>query len=289
MKLEHLSTGQYKEIILLFQSRNIPYFIEENPSGKKIIVPDSDSEQALQELEAYFQENYQKKLAVIHRRVVLQYPFSSLNIWLLLLLAGFHNYLMNRGDVQSWYAFGRLSAESVLNGDWYRTITALALHKNLAHLFSNLGGLLLFTGALQRLKGIGIAWLLTIGAGALGNWFNAYFYQESHYSIGASTAVFGALGALVILGGSNRFTAGKQMFAALAGGVGLVAMLGVSAQTDVMAHIFGFLAGILLAVPFRVFEKQWKEKHDFIQYGLLVFSILVFVFFWYRYYQFGQA
>jgi membrane associated rhomboid family serine protease len=71
-------------------------------------------------------------------------------------------------------------------------------------------------------------------------------------SVGASTAIFGAVGVLAALGvGRHRRLglAGRRALTPIAAGLALLAMLGTSERADLSGHIFGLLAGILLGIP----------------------------------------
>jgi membrane associated rhomboid family serine protease len=143
-------------------------------------------------------------------------------------------------------------SREILRGQWWRTITALTLHADAAHIGANLAtGLLFAAFALPRL-GTGLTWLAILLSGALGNAINAWGYRgEWHGSIGASTACFGALG---ILMGAEVFSRWRepqtrsrwQLVLPLGAGLGLLAFLGVGEKgghVDYMAHCWGFVVG----------------------------------------------
>ena len=75
-------------------------------------------------------------------------------------------------------------------------MTALTLHADAGHAVGNavLGGLLL--ALLARALGPGMAAILLIVAGASGTFLAAELVRREFISVGASTAVFGALGSL---------------------------------------------------------------------------------------------
>jgi membrane associated rhomboid family serine protease len=143
------------------------------------------------------------------------------------------------------------------HGEWWRAVTALTLHSDLSHLAANIATGLLFGAFVVPQLGGGVAWLAIVVGGALGNVANALFYRsEMHGSIGASTAVFAALGLLV---GSAfierwRHPAARtwwQLVVPIGAGLGLLAFLGAGDgngmdRVDYMAHFFGFCAGIPL-------------------------------------------
>lgn len=153
-----------------------------------------------------------------------------------------------------WSAVGKTHAESILNGQWWRSVTALTLHADSAHLVANVivGGLFgLFAG---QLLGSGVAWLSILAAGAMGNLLNAWIQPARHTSIGASTAVFAALGLVAAFAWDRRRHLHLRAFARwtpLVGGGVLLGYLGAGGvRTDVAAHLAGFCCGTLLGMLF---------------------------------------
>lgn len=161
---------------------------------------------------------------------------------------------------QLWVDHGSAEALRILSGEWWRVFTALTLHGDGAHVLGNaiIGGVFIWLTA--RRLGSGLAWFLAILGGGIGNWFNAMVLGPPHNSIGFSTASFAAAGLLVgvasfhVGGGSHGLGSGKipqrilRFFSSalipFAAGLGLLAMLGSGQDTDLGAHLFGFLSGL---------------------------------------------
>jgi membrane associated rhomboid family serine protease len=144
------------------------------------------------------------------------------------------------------------SAERILAGELWRTVTALTLHVDLAHLFANVAACALFVTAVGRALGPGLGGLVVLLSGAFGNLLNALAYGSHHTSVGASTAIFGAVGTLAGLQAIRRRVRGfrgSRVLAPIAAGLALLAMLGTGERADLWAHLFGFLAGGLLGLP----------------------------------------
>jgi membrane associated rhomboid family serine protease len=148
----------------------------------------------------------------------------------------------------SWYERGAADAEAILRGEWWRCVTALTLHADEGHAVGNaaLGGLLL--AFLSRRVGAGLAPLVVVGSGALGNLCSAALVRRQFVSIGASTAVFGALGALAAIEAMSPHSR-RRAFVPLGAGVALLGFLGTSAHADLAGHLFGFAAGLVLGAP----------------------------------------
>jgi membrane associated rhomboid family serine protease len=145
---------------------------------------------------------------------------------------------------------GTADAARILDGEWWRTVTALTLHSDASHLVSNVvaGGLLAI--AVCRSLGAGVGgWLLLI-AGAGGNALNALLHGAPHRSVGASTAVLGAVGVLCGVAAARawrRRSAGARLWLPVATGLALLAMLGADERTDLGAHLLGFGVGLMAA------------------------------------------
>jgi membrane associated rhomboid family serine protease len=149
--------------------------------------------------------------------------------------------------------FGNDTLAVFQSGEWWRTATALALHSDLGHLFGNMIFGVWFGVLAARALGPWIAALGFLVSGMLGNALSAWIYFPNHtVAIGASTAVFGALGLLVGNGlhtslRNHSLSNLSSKLAPLAGGLALLGLMGAGdIQTDILAHCCGFLAGIPL-------------------------------------------
>ena len=135
-----------------------------------------------------------------------------------------------------------------MDGQWWRLVTALTLHSGLVHLAGNLalGGIVVIF--LCRELGSGLSWSLLLGTGIMGNLANAIAQSPDHRSVGASTAVFGAVGIFTAISMiQHRRHLLKRWLVPVAAGLALLALLGSEGkQTDLGAHLFGFAFGFLL-------------------------------------------
>jgi len=191
--------------------------------------------------------------------------------------------LIERGEADS--------ARIVFQGEWWRTATALTLHGDVSHLAANLMTGLLFAAFVLPHFGTGLTWLGIVLTGVLGNLANAWFYRhEEHYSIGASTAVFGALGLLVAAEFIDRWRyaatrAWWHLVLPLGAGVGLLAYLGVGDEatkhTDYMAHFFGFVAGLVLGVPAALAQLRERTSRRF-QHLAAAFALAALLAAWWK-------
>jgi rhomboid protease GluP len=147
-------------------------------------------------------------------------------------------------------AFGA-DADQIMTGELYRCTTALLLHADIAHLLGNVAGLIIFGTVTASLCGWGLGWSMILAAGFAGNYVTAWWYGHNHLAIGASTAVFGAMGvctAISLWRSRLRKSRGIQhswrRWMPLAGGLALLGWLGTAPQADLMAHLSGFASGL---------------------------------------------
>ncbi len=137
----------------------------------------------------------------------------------------------------------------MLAGEWWRAVTPLTVHVELAHLGGNLAFGAFFGYFVGRYLGAGVGWLAVLLGASGANLLNALVQSPLHRSIGASTAVFAALGLLVAYTwrrGFLRDTPWRGRIAPIVAGLGLLAFTGTSGEnTDLGAHLFGFIAGLV--------------------------------------------
>lgn len=248
-----MSKGQARTWALVLDSRSIPCCIEPVGSAWHLLVPEQHVESACRELQLYEEANLGWPPALPVARQLVENTLPTVSI--LLLLAIFHNLtligpsLPDRGLIDL-HALGAAHAADIRSGQWWQCVTALTLHGDLVHLLSNLviGGT--FIILLCRELGSGLAWTLLLLSGSVGNVLNAWVQSSAHRSVGASTAVFGAVGILAALSAVRyRHHLQRRWFIPVAAGTALLAILGTEGKnTDLGAHLFGFCTGILLGV-----------------------------------------
>jgi membrane associated rhomboid family serine protease len=147
--------------------------------------------------------------------------------------------------------------------EWWRPFTGLFLHADVPHLAGNLLSGLFFGTLVARSIGPWRGWALILACGTAGNLLTSLItWPESFVSIGASTAVFGALGILSGIGfvamlRQRARLPWARVAAPVLAGIVLLGWLGGGQQggnTDVLGHVFGFASG--LAAGVLVAEKR---------------------------------
>src|SRR6266568_1417501 len=220
--------------------------------------------------------------------------------------------------VEQLMRWGANNAGSVLvNDQWWRILTAMFVHGGLLHLATNmwcLWNLGLLAEPLIGSFGLFTVYLLTGAAGNLlstgKGWYSLHQAWEAYHAsggmdpsamfpagVGASGAVFGIAGALIVLLKSDRlpvppmelkrlrksviYFAGLNLVLGISINVGASA-LGSGLNIDNYAHLGGFTSGLLFAVPLvprigsprTLFEMRLR-----IAIGMLVGLLVLFGFY----------
>jgi rhomboid protease GluP len=190
----------------------------------------------------------------------------STALWVVAFVAACHVLFGPASQGTPPFLTGTADSGRIRDGEWWRAVTALMLHVNGAHLAGNLFGLFSLGYLVCRLMGSGLGWFMILAAGALGNAVEAMATARGHVGVGASTAVFGALGILVGCRVAQLAVARRRLAGTWSGrwfpfgaGLSLLAMWGSYPGSDVVAHLFGFAAGVVLAIPFGIREFGWTR------------------------------
>jgi rhomboid protease GluP len=239
------------ERALMLLAVGIPAVMWVDAAGFSVLVAEPDRPRAVDELERYALENRPRPKSLpprLHGGGVA----AAAGYALLLFLIGVASSRVPLG--RSWFDVGVLDGTRFRAGELWRAVTALTLHADLAHLAANTGFGALFGGLAARVYGAGCGWLLILVAAIAANAVNGLTMPAGRASLGASTAVFAALGTLAVVrwpAATRRARAGFAGASVVAALV-LLALLGTGdAHTDIVAHALGFGFGALFALPLR--------------------------------------
>jgi membrane associated rhomboid family serine protease len=178
-----------------------------------------------------------------------------------------------------WWTAGYAQAGLIVTGEWWRTITALSLHADIAHLAGNIVAGGVFGIAVAQFLGPGLAWFAILISAGIANELNALAHPASHTAVGASTAVFAALGLASVLSWRRKAVSARGMRGILpvAAGVALLADLGTGGErTDLGAHVLGFMVGLAVGAGLLIVEPRIpKLARAQLAYGAGALSMLV--------------
>jgi membrane associated rhomboid family serine protease len=138
------------------------------------------------------------------------------------------------------YEKGFLYAPFVAQGDWWRLMTAALLHYGPFHLLLNMLGLYWFGSLLERRIGSGKFLLLYLVSGLAGS-AGALVVSPTNATVGASGAIFGILGAGLVLEQQRDYVFGGSALGVIV--ANLVLTFAWSGNISVGGHIGGLIGG----------------------------------------------
>lgn len=231
---------------LVLHAIGIPNELLVTADGGQLWVKPEDQARAAREIDRYLRENRNQPAAPVswpkYRHAV-----SGVTVYASILIAVTVAALYRIGE-RNWVNRGVLEIGLIERGEWWRAFTALTLHADLGHLLANLAFGVLFAYPASQFVGVGVAWLTIVLAAGAANALDMALHPPTHSVLGASTAVFAALGlssAFSWRRRASRALTWMQRAAPLVAGVALLAFTGVGGErTDILAHALGFLAGV---------------------------------------------
>lgn len=262
---------------LVVAAMDLPYWIEREDGAWVLFVEENARGQAAAAL-AEFEAEEQARVHV-QKPEPLVIPKLALALTLVAMVIF---YRMQTGANPVLIERGVAVDARILHGEWWRCFTALTLHGSVEHLVSNLGlAVFAFAFAFSRF-GTGAGLLGTVLGGAMGNLLNAFAHAaKPHVSLGSSTALFASLGLLA--GGElaarlmHRATrTGWQLLVPVGAGLAFLSLYGGAGSNrdgtpimdtgnvDLMAHLFGLVAGValgsvLFAAGLRRGARAWVQ------------------------------
>ena len=246
-------------------------------AGWGLIVPESDHDRALTILRQYRAENrhwpWRQKIS----------PKGILFDWACVgwvILVGLFFWIQTHASI-AFREAGLMDAAAVSHGEWWRIFTAIFLHADLGHFAMNASLGLVLLGLTMGNFGTGIGLLAAYLAGAGGN-LATWLIVAEHRSLGASGMVMGCVGLLAAQTISYRRSVGQKLKYTLGGlmaGALLFALLGSSPDSDVLAHLGGFVSGILIGAFLLMWPKLTRNTTANIFAGAM-FAVLVVLPWW---------
>src|SRR4249919_3481284 len=225
-----LDRAQCDDRAFMLAAVNIPSEVDQGSIGYVVRVPYAQAAFANHHLWQYEQELRRRPRIVLPPAHEYPHAWWGSAVYVLLLA------LVAMIVVRGWwrpdtFAIGKLDAAAVQSGQWWRAITALTLHVDIVHLLMNLGAGTAIGYLASRQIGVGHAWLLTVVGAGVANLIEALFSMPGHQSVGASTAVFAALGLLAAHSWRTHVSPASSLlrhWAPLIAGAALLGLMGTA-------------------------------------------------------------
>ena len=181
-------------------------------------------------------------------------------VWLAMVLSGVSPTQPTGHELASW---GSNVSSLTLHGQPWRLVTSLFVHGGIMHLLLNMFSLWLLGLMLEQRVG---AWRLLavyLASGVAASLATVWYHASGINSTGASGAIFGLYGFMLVLLLSKKIVLDKSDRRAM---LGLVVYLvlsnlisGLNGNIDNIAHVGGLLMGLLVAGPLAVFTMKKEE------------------------------
>ena len=192
--------------------------------------------------------------------------------------------------------YGATNAYLILGGEWWRLLTATFVHVGLIHIATNmwcLWNLGLLGEPLLGPIGLIVVYLITgIAGNLLSLFFNVFYRDGISVGAGASGAVFGIAGILIVLLSNkklpipafelSRLRRSVIQFAVLNLIIGVGANFTSIVRIDNHAHIGGFLSGLALGVP--LVPRMTSGRTRYLQRQKITFAGAAFLLFLFAYF-----
>lgn len=175
---------------------------------------------------------------------------------------------------------GAVNGTLVRSGQVYRLITGMFMHGSIWHLLCNMYSLYVIGCATENYFGKKKFLLIYLVSGIIGSMFSCIF--NTGWSLGASGAIFGLMGALCYFGYYYRLYMGKALYSEIIPVIILnLALSLIVSNIDFYAHIGGLIGGVFITMGLGIKNKTDKQSsiNGWITFGILVVFILYMLFF----------
>lgn len=212
-----------------------------------------------------YQKQREVKSLVSYGKPFITYILMALSIIGFLLLE------MNGGsnNIDVLIQFGAKYNPAIVDGQWWRSISAMFLHIGAFHLFMNMLALYYLGSIVEKMYGSGRFLIIYFLAG-ISSSFTSFAFTIN-VSAGASGAIFGLFGALLFFGTIHKKifleTIGRNIIVVVL--INIVIGL-IIPGIDISAHLGGLLAGFIVAAMVHL----PKHKHRLLQ----ITALFLFIF-----------
>ena len=186
---------------------------------------------------------------IVNKNNIVTMSIIAINIILYIITAIMSKNIFDINAYVLLYMGGNYGA-LVSHGQVWRLLTCAFLHGGIIHIFCNMYALYALGPQIEILFGR-VKYIIIYLLSAIGGSLLSYKFSPSSLSIGASGAIFGLFGAMVVFVLKYKDRIPKKVLNNLFGVIILNLLIGFNLQgIDNFAHIGGLLVGALVAFLF---------------------------------------
>ncbi len=181
------------------------------------------------------------------------YTLMGINIIIFLISVLFSSVITGYGgiyniDIETLAIMGAKVNYLIDRGEVWRVITSAFLHGGLIHLFFNMYALKIIGGEAEYAYGK-IKYIIIYILSAIGGGIFSYIFNPNSISVGASGAIFGLFGDMLIYGYKHRERIGKHYMMSLLKVIAVNIIIGLSmSNIDNSGHMGGVVFGVITAI-----------------------------------------
>ncbi len=186
-------------------------------------------------------------------RVPSRTPYVTYTIMVITILVYMLQLVLQKTGAQLDWAtgLGALRADLIHNGQLWRLLTPMLLHASIPHIFFNMYAVYVLGPGLEQAFGRWRFFILYVLSGFAGNVLSFLHFNLTgslDFSVGASTAIFGLIGAEGVFLYLNRAVFGSRFRSAIQSVITIVVLnllISLTPGIDIWGHIGGLLGGLL--------------------------------------------
>lgn len=235
---------------LVLASQGIDFIINKSEDDSRWVIEVNlpDLTRAVNAIELYERENPEVTKENYSKLGLNELFHPATFFWAIIIIAFF---FVNAAMSDWLKSIGSVDSVLVVSGQWWRLVTANYLHFDAAHLVSNLSIGLLFMGLAMARYGPGLVLFLTLVSGSVGNLLSIIVDIQPHVGLGASGCVMSAIGLVATESFPDEFRsqiALRMAARSILCGIFLFALFGLNPESDVWAHLGGFMSGMVCGI-----------------------------------------
>ena len=217
---------------------------------KQVVYSDNSCKPLVSILNYSIENKKSKNPKVKYKESLVTYILICMNILIFIITAFLSKSIYNI-DLYTLIALGAKVNGFINNGQPWRVITCAFLQGGLAHIALNMYALKIIGSEVEYVYGE-IKYIIIYLISALGGGIFSYLFNANSISVGASGAIFGLLGAMIIFGIRHKNKIGKAYIMNLFKVLLINIFIGVTlSNIDNGAHIGGLIFGGTSALLIR--------------------------------------